>query len=187
MFLRHNRFGYSNGRGFSLVELMVSLAILSILAGLAAPSFGDSIKRYRINAIREDLGASVQLARAEAIRRGLPIVLIRELSCGVALVDSDDWSCGWRMVQDTDADGTISTAERAVILQTTTVPAGYRVNHPNLGNSVAFGIWGQATVAQQRFVIAPPEGSSDTSTAAMCLSSGGRITTSKKDATCVTS
>jgi hypothetical protein len=52
---------------------------------------------------------------------------------------------------------------------------------------MTFGIWGQATVAQQRFVIAPPEGTSDFSTAAMCLSSGGRITTSKKDTTCLTS
>ena len=186
MLLRHKHFGRRNVLGFSLVELMVSVAILSILAALAAPSFSDSIKRYRITAIREDLGASIQLARAEAIRRGLPVVLIRELTCSVALVDTNDWSCGWRMVQDTNADGAISTAERDVTLKTTTVPVGYRVNHPNLGNSMTFGIWGQATVAQQRFVIAPPEGTSGASTTAVCISSGGRLTTSKKDTTCLT-
>jgi prepilin-type N-terminal cleavage/methylation domain-containing protein len=46
--LRHKHFRRRNVLGFSLVELMVSVAILSILAALAAPSFSDSIKRYRI-------------------------------------------------------------------------------------------------------------------------------------------
>ena len=173
--------------GFSLIELMVSIAILGILVAFAAPSFSDSIKRYRINAIREDLGASMQLARAEAIRRGIPVVLIRELnsaSCSADLPDSDTWSCGWRIVVDTNSNGTISTTERNNALQTTTIPAGYNLMHPGLGNQMIFGIWGQATGVGQRFVITPPEGVSGTSTTTMCINSGGRIRTLKGEATC---
>jgi type IV fimbrial biogenesis protein FimT len=174
-------------RGFSLIELMVGVAILGILAALAAPSFSESIKRYRINAIREDLGASMQLARVEAIRRGIPVVLIRELnsaSCSAELLDSDTWSCGWRIVVDANSNGTISTTERNSAMQTSTMPAGYSLMHPGLGNQMIFGIWGQATGVGQRFVITPPEGVSGSSTTTLCINSGGRIRTLKGEATC---
>jgi type IV fimbrial biogenesis protein FimT len=173
-----------NHLGFSLVELLVSVAILGVLASLAAPSFSDSIKRYRINAIRDDLTGSIQLARAEAIRRGRQVALTRNTGCGVTLVDTNDWSCGWRMVEDTNSNGTITTAERNLILQTTTVPKGYSVMHTGLGATLIFNIWGQATGVGQKFVLAPPEGVPGATTTTMCINSGGRIRTLKDEVTC---
>lgn len=174
--------------GFNIIELMVGVVILGILASMAAPSFSESIKRYRINAIRDDLVASVQLARAEAIRRRRPVVLIREeqasCSAGVTLSDTHEWSCGWRMVEDTNSNGTISATERASILQTTTIPTGYSLMHPGLGERMTANIWGQVTGAGQRFVIAPPEGVSGKSTTTVCINTGGRIRTLKDNVAC---
>ena len=56
--------------GFTLIELMVSIAILGILAAIAAPSFTNTIKRYQANAARDELVASIQVAQTEARRRG---------------------------------------------------------------------------------------------------------------------
>lgn len=175
--------------GFNIIELMVTVAILGVLTALAAPNFGESIKRYRVNAIRDDLVASVQLARAEAIRRRRPVALIREeqagCSAGVTLsIDTDDWSCGWRMVENTDADNTISTAERGLVLQTTTIPRGYSLMHPGRGEFMISNIWGQITGAGQRFVIAPPGGVGGKSTTTVCINTGGRIRTLEDNVAC---
>jgi type IV fimbrial biogenesis protein FimT len=165
--------------GFTLIEVMVSVAILGILAALAAPSFSESIKKYRVNAIREELIASLQTARTEAIRRGRPVVLIREIDttvCADTGATSDDWNCGWRMVVDADSNNTISTAERDAPLKVAILPTGYDVQHTSLGNQIVFGPWGQATGIGQKFVIYnSTDGLSGSSTKSICISSGGRI------------
>ncbi|TXT40107.1 MAG: type IV fimbrial bioproteinis protein FimT [Comamonadaceae bacterium] len=180
---------HSKPHGFTLIEVMVSLAILGLLAALGAPSFSDSIRRFRVKGISDDLMASIQLARVEAIRRGRPVALIRELassSCSNPLLDSDTWSCGWRIVEDTNANGSISAAERNNPIQTTTVPRGYGVVHPGLGNQMVFGVWGQAVGVGQRFVITnTADGIGGVATLTICLNAGNRLRTIKEESTCL--
>lgn len=57
------------GHGFSLVELMVTVAVLSLLMVLAVPSFTEWIQNSRIRTAAESVQNGVQLARAEAVRR----------------------------------------------------------------------------------------------------------------------
>ena len=170
---RKSIFSLRKNSGFTLVEVLVSLAILAILAALAAPSFSDSIRRYRVNAIRDDLIGSIQWARSEAIRRGFSIILVRATGCGVTLLDSNDWSCGWQAILDSNMNGVEDTNEP--VIQTSTVPASYGVMHTGLGVRMVINRWGQTAVAGQSFVLTPPEGVSGTATTTICMSSGGRI------------
>ena len=55
--------------GFTLVELMVVVAILSIVAAIGLPSFNGLIRDYRLRTAAEGLVNGLQLARTEAIRR----------------------------------------------------------------------------------------------------------------------
>lgn len=55
-------------RGFTAVELVVTVAIVAILAALAVPSFNSMILGSRLTAGANDLVAALQLARMEAIR-----------------------------------------------------------------------------------------------------------------------
>lgn len=57
------------GHGFSLVELMVTVAVLSLLMVLAVPSFTEWIQNSRIRTAAESVQNGVQFARAEAVRR----------------------------------------------------------------------------------------------------------------------
>lgn len=57
-------------RGFSLIELMVAVAILAILLALAVPSFQDMIQRNRVRTAAADLTDALNLTRSEAIKRG---------------------------------------------------------------------------------------------------------------------
>lgn len=63
------------GRGFTLVELLVSMALVSILLMLAAPSFSSAFVRARVEGTTNELGADLQYARSEAVRRRADVVL----------------------------------------------------------------------------------------------------------------
>ena len=54
--------------GFTLVELMVTLAVLAIGAAIAYPSFQGVLRSNRVATATNDLIASLSLARSEAIR-----------------------------------------------------------------------------------------------------------------------
>jgi len=60
-------------RGFSLVELMVGIAIFSILAALAAPSFSTWIVNAKIRTTAESIQTGLQIARTEAVKRNTTV------------------------------------------------------------------------------------------------------------------
>lgn len=55
--------------GFTLVEMMISVAIMAILMGLAAPSFQRFIQNTKIRTAADSMQAGLHLARSEALRR----------------------------------------------------------------------------------------------------------------------
>lgn len=58
-----------NGRGFSLVELMVTLVLLAIALTAALPGFGSMIANSRVRSVAEEMQNGIRLAQAEAVRR----------------------------------------------------------------------------------------------------------------------
>ena len=74
-------------RGFSLIELLVGVAILGILLALSASSFRTWIGNMRIRTTAESILNGLQLARGEAVRRNALIrfQLVDNLTAGCAL------------------------------------------------------------------------------------------------------
>jgi type IV fimbrial biogenesis protein FimT len=66
-----------NTRGFSLVELMVAVALLAMLLGLATPSFVTWVQNAKTRTASDSLQNGLRLAQAEAVRRHRQIVLFR--------------------------------------------------------------------------------------------------------------
>jgi type IV fimbrial biogenesis protein FimT len=83
-------------QGFTLIELMVVIALIAIIAGLAAPDFQRMIARQRLNVTTSDLLVSVTQARGEAIKNNRQAI--------VQPLVSTDWSRGWRVYVDMNND-----------------------------------------------------------------------------------
>ena len=67
--------GGQGSRGFTIIELIVALAVLAILVALAVPNFNDATLTARLNGFANSLVASSQVARSEAIKRNTNITL----------------------------------------------------------------------------------------------------------------
>ncbi|TRX02945.1 GspH/FimT family pseudopilin [Candidatus Methylobacter oryzae] len=59
--------------GFTVLEIMIVVAIACILAAVAVPSFQDMIERDRLKQVVESLKSDLQFARTEAIKRNQDI------------------------------------------------------------------------------------------------------------------
>ena len=79
--------------GFTLVELMVTLAIAAILLAAGMPNFSGIIKNQEIQTTARDFFAALNLARSEAIRRNTRVDLI-------PAQDGTDWGKGWVIFVD---------------------------------------------------------------------------------------
>lgn len=84
-----------SGDGFTLIEMVIVVAILSILAAAAAPSFSTLIATQRTRSAANDLHAALVKARSEALKRNTNVTL----SPNVA----NDWQAGWQILDPADA------------------------------------------------------------------------------------
>lgn len=75
--------GKARQLGFTLIELMVTVAIIAILAAMAYPSFTDMIARNRLKGAAEGLFGDLQFAKSEAIKSN-ETVTVTFLNIGAA-------------------------------------------------------------------------------------------------------
>ncbi len=89
--------------GFTLIELMTTLAVLAVLLGIAVPSFQSLVRENRSTSLTNDLVAGLQVSRSEALKRRSDITLCRRNLAGDDCADAgSDWSDGW-LIRDVNS------------------------------------------------------------------------------------
>jgi type IV fimbrial biogenesis protein FimT len=96
--------------GFTLIELMVTLAIVAVLLTIAAPSFRAFLLDSRVSAEADEFLSMVNFARSEAIKRNARVSMCNS-SSGLACATSGNWEQGW--IVFVDAGGTVGTFDSA--------------------------------------------------------------------------
>jgi type IV fimbrial biogenesis protein FimT len=81
--------------GFTLVEMMVVVALVAILGAIAVPGFRNLLLNQRLASNTNDFIAALSLARTEAMKRSQKVTLVpRNL----------DWANGWELTTTVDGD-----------------------------------------------------------------------------------
>jgi prepilin-type N-terminal cleavage/methylation domain-containing protein len=80
-------------RGFTLLELLMVVAVLAIIATIAVPSMRGAAEKRRTIAAAEEIYSQVQLARSEAIARSQPVFMNIAAGANWAIGISNDPAC----------------------------------------------------------------------------------------------
>lgn len=92
-------------RGFTLLELLVSIAIMGIIATTAIPSFIDIIKDSRISSSLINLKSDLYLTRSTAIRYNRHAIVCTSNTDNTNCSGSANWEKGWMIFVDANKDG----------------------------------------------------------------------------------
>jgi type IV fimbrial biogenesis protein FimT len=101
-------------QGMTLVELIVTLAIMSILLAIAIPGYANFMNFNRLVALTNDLASSLQLARSEAIRRGVRTTVCKSsnpMDAAPACDSSGNWQQGWLVFVDGGTKGVVDDGD----------------------------------------------------------------------------
>ena len=113
-----------HSRGFTLLELMITIIVAAILTGLALPSLRELMMRSNVTEVNNQLVLSLQTARAEAIRRGTWVEV-------VSVNNSNNWSSsGWQVAADINFDHVFDLPgadKLGIITNNAATPAKYSV------------------------------------------------------------
>lgn len=93
----------SNGRGFTLIELMITLSIAAILAMIGMPALGSMLARSHQRSAESALEASLMHAREMAITRHIQVIVCPSADHRTC-ASWDDWQDGWMIAADADRD-----------------------------------------------------------------------------------
>ena len=121
--------------GFTLVELAITVAVLSVMMAMAAPLFTGMTNGNRLTSNANEIVAAMQIARSEAVRRNTRTSFC-ESSNGTSCTNGSPWR-GWLVFADADNDTIVDADE---IVRTGVIEAPVQVAaSPNIiNNTVVF-------------------------------------------------
>lgn len=121
--------------GLTLVELMMTVAVLAIVTSLAVPGYARLTAANRITTATNELVAAIHYARSEAIRRGQTVVICKSNDGLDCTVGGNHWESGWIAFVEQNTNNIRDAAE--VLLHTWgAAPAGITIRPASAQNNI---------------------------------------------------
>ena len=100
-------------QGFTLLEMLVVLAVSAVLMMVVVPSFSSVIDSVKVTSATNVFLSGLHLARSEAIKRNSRVALCKTAD-GVSCAASGGWEQGWIVFHDADNNGTREGSELVI-------------------------------------------------------------------------
>lgn len=180
-------------RGFTLIELMVTLAVMAIIVALAFPSFESVVNSNRLAGAANELMASLQTARMESLRfnkRG--VVCFSSNANAASPTCSSSNPTGWIAFIDVDKNGGYNSGD--TLLRATIVSGPVQIlGSSNVAGKVVFRSDGMArdgtgALLMGAIDICLPTNKPASNVTRVTIGSGSRVSTGKvnTNASCAT-
>jgi type IV fimbrial biogenesis protein FimT len=183
LIMANSKFIASNSisRGFTIVELLITIAIVAILASLAGPSFSLLLERNRISTITNQFTGALTYARNEAVTRNRRVVVCKVADATLALPQcqaGSAWDNGWIVFIDDNGNSQLD-ANEMLLRVTGAIPANYSILSQGPATSwIVFNANGLArfrgAVLGATYAVTPPTGVSSTSSRVIVVDTTGR-------------
>lgn len=165
--------------GFTLVELLITVAIAAILLSLAAPNFREMLVKRSVQAAAETLASDMRFARSEALKRSTQTVICRSTDGAKCSTVVGSWSEGWIVYVDPAnlTEGTLIPAQNVVKVQQQLPNIALIQRDATPANTRKFFRYeptGWAKAATESFTVTPTGSVPAGSTRLLCISVNGR-------------
>lgn len=136
-----NKTKHSNG--FTLLELLITIAITAIVVALAAPSFTDVLDDNILLTQTNQFATAINVARSEAVKRNSRVLICKRVGNQCSTGNTANWEDGWIIFADTNGDNMVNSGEEISLLDP--LRTGYTLRADNDTNWLAFSASGQAS------------------------------------------
>ncbi len=100
-------------RGFTVIELMVTLVVVAVLLTLGVPSFSNTIEQNKLSTQINSLISTLQYARSESVKTGKRITVCKSNTGTSCVTGTAGYESGWIVFEDdSPADGDLDAGEQ---------------------------------------------------------------------------